>query len=464
MASLALEMRPKTFSDYMGDSIRNTLMKRMSNKETYPHTILLWGTRGCGKTTAARLLAKEYLCMNKTPDGRACGECQNCLDIDETVIMNEAGADTAGVVELDIASDSNKAAIDAVLEDALEAPMWPLEYKILILDECHMATKQAQNRLLKIAEEPPAHLILIFCTTDPDQILPTLLDRCQLKIQVRKASMKDMHDRMMKCCIDRGWHAGSKALEAIIKKCDRNPRKCWNDLEVISINYNKEISIANVSDFYGGIDDNIYFNYIKAAQNGIESILEYVNDLSNRDNFEYKQFMSEFAGFILSCTEVRYNINLDAHPANFVKVAKQLFDRYNAQEMDMLLQIVEHANTLTSANSGSEQMLKLIMSNTALRIGKIELLSKGLHNEHLLAASENQKGHSKAIDRIQSVGRNVSIQSEIVNDALLASTFGNTITEVKPGDKETLLPDIKDDTGQGVEWSDEILLDLLKQT
>ena len=131
--SLALEMRPKSFSEYMGDSIRNTLMKRMADKETYPHTILLWGTKGCGKTTAARLLAKEYLCMNKTPDGRACGECQNCLDIDETVIMNEAGADTAGVIELDIANDSNKSAIDAVLEDALEAPMWPLEYKILIL-------------------------------------------------------------------------------------------------------------------------------------------------------------------------------------------------------------------------------------------------------------------------------------------------------------------------------------------
>lgn len=460
--SLALEMRPKTFADYMGDSIRNTLTKRMSNKDDYPHTILLWGTRGCGKTTAARLLAKEYLCLDKTPDGRACGQCQNCLDIEETLIDNEAGMETTGVIELDIATDSNKAVIDSVLEDALEAPMWPLEYKILILDECHMASKQAQNRLLKITEEPPAHLVLIFCTTDPDMMLPTLLDRCQLKIQVKKADLKEMSDRMMKCCVEKGWHAGRKAIEAIVKQCDRNPRKCWNALEAISSEYNKEISIENVSAYFGGVDDNLYFNYIQAARNGIKDILEYVNELNDK-GVEYKDFINDFSGFILGCVEVRYGINLDAYPSDFVKLAKKFFDSYNAQEVDTLLQIVEHANTMVSRSLNNNEMLKLIVSNTALRIGKIELLSKGLQNEYMIVGSENQKGHSKAIDRIQSVGKNVSVQSEIVGDALLASTFGQNITEVKPGDKEDLIPSIKDDTGSGQEWTEEMLFSLLKE-
>lgn len=457
-STLALEMRPKTFDEYMGIDIRNTLVKRMSREEDYPHTFLFYGTRGCGKTTAARLLAKEFLCLDKV-NGHACGQCAACLEVEENLIDNRAGMYVPAVIELDIATDSNKSAIDNVLEDVIEPPMYPFKYKILILDECHMASKQAQNRLLKITEEPPEHLILIFCTTDPDMMLETLVDRCQLKVQVKKADLKEMTDRMLKCCELKGWTTGMKALEVIAKRCDRNPRRCWNALEDISSKNNGRITLEEVTRYYGGVDDNLYFNYYEAAKEGIESILVFINDI-NEKGIEYKDFLGQLVGFTLNCIEVRFSINLDSQPSSFQKLAKKFFGEYTAQMIDTLLQILEHANTMASSAHNDPDILKLVISNTALRIGKIGLLSKGLQNEYTKVNSENVKGQMLYEEKVRKEGKGIDIKAEDVSDDLLASVFGSNVTEIVAGDKSGLLPVEEDeDTDEDV-WTEDMLLSL----
>lgn len=458
--NLANEMRPKSFSEYMGDGIRAQLVGRMKNEATYPHSILLYGTRGCGKTTAARLLAKEFLCMNKV-DGHACGECEACQDIDENLIMSEAGKEVQGVTEVDITNDSTKRAIDSILEEAIEPPMWPLKYRILILDECHMADNKAQNRLLKIVEEPPQHLIIIFCTTNPEKMLPTLKDRCQLKVRVKKASKKELLDRMMKCCVEKGWKASERALNVILKKCDRNPRRCWNDLETLVTDYGKEVSIENVSKMYSGITDDVYFKYIDAAKSGVEEIMNFIADILEQD-IELKEFMQDLTGFIMSCIEVKYGIGIEDNPPDFIKAVKSFFGEYSAQELDTLLQILEHANSLVAQSNGSDDELKLIISNTALRIGKVSLLSQGLQNEISRAHAENNRGYKIAVDRVNKTGKDVKVRGEELNNDLIQSVFGHNVLEIKPGDKmESSIP-IVDDTSEDSEWSDEDLMNLLK--
>lgn len=462
MPGLANEMRPKNFAEYMGDDIKNTLTARMKNPETYPHTILLYGERGCGKTTAARLLAKEFQCLNKQQglSDHACDECAACEMINENLIYGNIASEPESVcvTELNIATDSNKKAVEEALDRAIEAPTYPFRYKILILDECHMATVQAQNSLLKITEDPPDHLIMIFCTTDPEKMLSTLLDRCQLKLRVRKADARMMLDKMQKCCEEKKWKTSQKALRIIIKRCDRNPRQCWSALEDIALKSDGDVTLESVSDFYGGIDDNIYLKYIEAANEGLDSIVRFIQDFITDRDIEPRDFINQFNSFILNCVDIRYGINLDDYAPDFKASVKKFFDTYNQSEMDTLMQIVEYMNTQASMSDNSPERLKLLIINTALRIGKLQILSIGLQNEFNEGYKENKKGFKNAV-ALENAEKKVNIVSEEVSDDSLVSVFGKQVTEVEPGGKLEL--EVDDESESEDSWTDEELMSLL---
>lgn len=457
---LATKMRPKSFDEYMGVGIRNSLRKRLSNPDDLPHSYLFYGTRGCGKTTAARLLAKEYMCENRV-DGHACGKCAACLELDETLINNVAGQEVVGVTELDITSESGKEAIENALNNAIEEPMWPLKYKILILDECHMATKQAQNRLLKITEEPPKHLVLIFCTTDPDKMLETLKDRIQVKVRVKKADMEELVARLMKGCELENMRTSKEALVAIARNCDRNPRQCWKMIDEIASQYDKEINLQNVASYLGGVDDNVYFKYIEAAQKGMEESLNFIYNELTTKGIEYDAFLGELTKFVLNCIEVRFGIATESLPTSFVELASKLFKSYNPQDLDTMLQIIENANAKVAQSKGDTEQLKLEILMVALRIGKLKELSTGLANEFVRAMKENYAGmdeHSRK--QREEAQKKTAVMKEVTPD-LMQSIFGKTLVEVKPGNKENLLPEITDDEDDS-EWTDDALMALIK--
>ena len=414
--------RPVNISDYIGNSVRNIMISRFVGKEKLPQTILLYGHSGCGKTTAARLIAKEYNCLNKV-SGRACGKCEMCLELEERLIFGEAGLESSGVQEVDIASESGKAAMDSLLEEALIEPLYPIKYKILILDECHMATRQAQNRLLKIVEEPPKHLVFIFCTTDVDQLLDTLKNRCQIKIEVRKPTIDEIVTRLLYVSEKEGLTVSKEALALIAKRADRVPREALNILENIANHFDGEVTIKNVTAFLGELADNYYFEYYNKANSSLEDILEFVRELKE-SGINYKDFMKGLTNFTLDAVYAFCGIGIEDYSAEYVKAIKKLFNIYNSDDLCSLLMILENANKLI--DTMKEDKSELILLTTSLRISKLKYMADDLRNTSTELIKENKKSvqNCKAIYNKELENRKV-VNLRKAEDVVLSVLGGN---------------------------------------
>lgn len=166
-------------------------------------------------TTFARILAKEYSCLNKQ-NGLSCGVCENCKAIDEYISSGDTSSLT-NIQEIDITDQSGKKDLDSVLADMM-LPSYDNEWKIYIFDECHMATDGLQNRLLKIAEEPPENVLLLLCTTNPERLIDTLKNRCQLQLQVTKPKLKELVGLLKYVCDLEGISYDKSGLEFIANR------------------------------------------------------------------------------------------------------------------------------------------------------------------------------------------------------------------------------------------------------
>lgn len=435
--------RPSTIQDYCGDSIRELISKRFSKRENMPHVIMAYGNRGCGKTTLARILSKYYLCENLTENG-PCEECEMCRSVNEILIGGESSqVECPGVTELDATIMNGKEAIQEVLDDALQSPIYS-EFKVLIVDECHMISNAGQNSMLKIIEDIPPHLIVIFATTNPEKVLQTIKSRCQLSIEVKKQSIDTMTNRLMQISEYEGLTVSKEALNAIVRNGNRVPRECINLLETIAKTYDREVTIDNVRDYLGEVSSSLYMDYFKAANSSLSDTLIFIRKLRD-SNTDSKKFALGLMGFILDSMYIKHGISLDEYPTDYVKAVKSLFDTYESSDFDMLLQSLEYlSKNLTSEDQSRNEVLLTI---TALRISKIDLLAKGLVNEQVNAISENRNSlveHSKMLktDNIAALEKlKMDLSMENINDE-----FDNivTIDESIPEETEELeLPELQ---------------------
>ena len=182
---LARKWRPKTFADLVGQEHVVKALKNALDKGRLHHAYLLTGTRGVGKTTIARILAKSLNCENPH-DGEPCGKCRSCSEIDSGRFVD--------LLEIDAASNTCIDNIREVLENAQYAPTAG-KYKVYIIDEVHMLSKSAFNAMLKTLEEPPEHVKFILATTDPHKVPVTVLSRC-LQFVLRNMTAQQVADHL----------------------------------------------------------------------------------------------------------------------------------------------------------------------------------------------------------------------------------------------------------------------------
>lgn len=221
--SLANKYRPGVFADVLGQEavVRSLQGKLLENR--LPRTALFCGAHGSGKTTLARIAAKAVNCQHPKEDGNPCCECESCRSIDSGV--------STDVIEMDAASHNKVEDAEQIVKQAAFLPTG--KKKVIILDEFHMMTKEAQNKLLKVVEEPPAHVHFIFCTTEERRILPTILSRCN-KFTFRGISSSDIFENLKKICDAEGFEYDEDALKLIVKSADGHVRDSLSVLEQLS--------------------------------------------------------------------------------------------------------------------------------------------------------------------------------------------------------------------------------------
>lgn len=391
-----VKWRPYRLEDYEGDSIKSKIIRRFTSKEKRPNVIMTCGTRGCGKTTIDRIIPKYYLCLNPKEDGSPCEECEMCQTINERLIYGEAGVACEGVVEVDATRAGGKEFMENLIEEALIAPIFG-DKKVIIFDECHKLTSAAQSLLLKVLEDIPKHLVVILATTDEDKVLQPIRSRCQVTIEVKKQSIDSMVRLLMKVAKGEGLTVSEEALRLIARYRDRVPRECINTLEDVAKSFDGEVTVEHVNELCNLVSSEIYIKFFEAANDSLESILMFIRELKTQD-FDINQFVSGLMKFTMEAMYIRHGIGLDDYTKEYIKSVGKLFKMYTTNEFDMLLQVMENTmKNITEDNNKND----VILTTSAMRVGKIALLADGLGMEIGRAVVENNKSMAEYMKSVE---------------------------------------------------------------
>lgn len=267
---LARKWRPKTFADLVGQQHVVKALKNALDEGRLHHAYLLTGTRGVGKTTIARILAKSLNCLD-AQHGEPCGKCTTCQDIDQGRFVD--------LLEIDAASNTGIDNIREVLENAQYAPSVG-KYKVYIIDEVHMLSKSAFNAMLKTLEEPPEHVKFILATTDPQKVPITVLSRC-LQFVLKNMTAQQVSEHLAYVLNEEKIPYESLALGLLGRSASGSMRDALSLLDQAIAMGSGQVTEHDVRQMIGAVDKSYLYELIEfLIQKNGEALLAKAREMS----------------------------------------------------------------------------------------------------------------------------------------------------------------------------------------
>ncbi len=266
---LARKYRPSRFSEVVGQEVPVRVLKNAVKEGRVANAYLFAGPRGVGKTTLARVFTKALNCLNPE-EGEPCGECENCKEIERGSFPD--------LVEIDAASNRGIDDIRALKENVSYAPLKG-EYKVYIIDEAHMLTREAFNALLKTLEEPPPRTVFILCTTEHERIPPTIVSRCQ-RLLFRRVQEDLIVDHLKNVCSKEGIEAEERALKTVARVSEGCLRDALSLLDQVSVFSEGKVTSQAVEEVLGIVGEEKIFEFMEKLFRGdVEGCIAFLRDI-----------------------------------------------------------------------------------------------------------------------------------------------------------------------------------------
>ena len=406
---LARKYRPKKFSDIIGQDEVCSVIEGAIKLNRVAHAFLFSGTRGIGKTTIARILAKTLNCENldlKNPE--PCGKCKNCISID-----NDSNID---VVEIDAASRTGVADVREIIENINYKPV-DAKKKIFIIDEVHMLSKAAFNALLKTLEEPPLDVVFIFATTETEKVPVTILSRCQ-RFVLRRVDLNMITDHLINIAKKEGYTLDKESAQIISICSEGSMRDSLSILDNV-LARNKKISPELVRNVIGLTDNTQALDLFESLCNGeVKLSLEKFQEL-----YEKGISIDELAKSLMKLTynlaliKSKFENSYDLFDSKSIDRLKKLSEKFEMDFLTRFWEVMQRYLNELSDTFDEKQCFEMAI----MRMCYISLIPTPF--EALIKKEDNKKRLEEIEENQQSSQNNDSQitqkkTSEIVNNNL----------------------------------------------
>lgn len=292
--SLYRKYRPEVFPELIGQDHIVRILKHQIAADTLSHAYLLCGTRGTGKTTTARILAKAVNCTGDA--GRPCGVCENCRAISAGRFMD--------VIEIDAASNNG---VDNIreLRESVNYPPSTGRKKVYIIDEVHMLSQGGYNALLKTLEEPPEHVMFILATTNPEKMPQTVMSRC-MRLDFKRVTAKELAGKMREICMETGVESTDEALSLLAANADGSVRDALSLLEQCLSGGDDVVDRETVLEYLGAVSQDFYLKLTDDIIGKRVSDAFFLLDAALRDGKDVKQIMKDWMEYYRSLLMVKF--------------------------------------------------------------------------------------------------------------------------------------------------------------
>lgn len=382
--ALYRKYRPSNFDEVVGQQPIIQTLKNAIVQNRIAHAYLFCGPRGTGKTSIAKIFAKMLNCEDES--NKPCGKCTNCK-----MVQNGSHPD---IIEIDAASNNGVDEVRNLIDKVKYAPMQG-KYKVYIIDEVHMMTTGAFNALLKTIEEPPAHVVFILATTEPNKVIPTIISRCQ-RFDFNKVSQKDIEKRLSIVCKEEKIEIDPEAISLIAQLADGGMRDSLSILDQCIAYCSSNITVDNVREIYGVLttsDIGKLFEHLYAHE--VDALIQQIQECSDK-GMDLKRLTSDFITLLKESIILDYSSNSqlvsNTHKEVIEKYLLKSPSPFRFNVLNELMDVFNKYNYASNVLDYLETALLKSISNS------YEIKSKTTHDVIENSDRENKENFAKSSD------------------------------------------------------------------